>query len=135
MANDPINVAVTFEILLEEVEAEAEFINEQGKKAFDAGDLDLAERVLAHARELEDFRNRVAGLGEEWSTIKSPREGRKTADKESLSRREDASRRNLGRLPRGVRTPEKEYRKPILKALQQLGGSASIQETLERWSQ
>ena len=128
--NDPTNVAVAFEILLEEIEAEAEFINGQGKKAFTAGNLDDAEQVLSHARELEEFRTRVAVMAEEWETFTSPRESRETADEEAISKREEASRRNLGRLPRGVRTPEKEYREPILKALLELGGSGSIQETL-----
>jgi hypothetical protein len=60
LANDPTNVTAAFEILLEEIEAEADFINEQGKKAFTSGNLDGAEQVLSQARELEEFRMRVA---------------------------------------------------------------------------
>ena len=35
-----------------------------------------------------------------------------------------------GKLPRGLKTPEEAYRRPILESLYELGGSASIKDVL-----
>ena len=44
-------------------------------------------------------------------------------------------RRNAGRLQRGMRTPESTFRLPILKALSEIGGSARIQDVLNKLEQ
>lgn len=41
------------------------------------------------------------------------------------------SRGNLGRLPRGKRTPEREYYRPILRVLARRGGSGRTADVLE----
>ena len=43
-----------------------------------------------------------------------------------------AEHRNLGRLQRGVRTPEAAYYQPILKVLVSLGGSSKIGEVMTK---
>lgn len=44
--NNPSDVASAFEILLEEIEAEIEFINRVGAKAFQMRDYDKAREAL-----------------------------------------------------------------------------------------
>lgn len=41
--NDPINVITAFEILIEEIEAELEEVNDHGSSAFQAGDYPAAQ--------------------------------------------------------------------------------------------
>ncbi|MGH9196618.1 MAG: winged helix-turn-helix domain-containing protein, partial [Acidimicrobiia bacterium] len=50
------------------------------------------------------------------------------------SRSDDKSRKrtNRGKLPRGEKTPEKEFRLPIVQALMTMGGEGRIGDVLER---
>ena len=50
---------------------------------------------------------------------------------ESSISQEILERRSLGRLQRGMRTPEQEFRVPLLKVLMDKGGSASMREVLD----
>jgi hypothetical protein len=47
--NNPTNVQAAFEMLLEEIEAEIDFINGVGSKAFEKRDYDRARDALEHA--------------------------------------------------------------------------------------
>ena len=44
----------------------------------------------------------------------------------------ETSRRHLGRLPRGTKTPDSDFRLPILQALIDLGGAGKVQQVLDR---
>jgi len=114
-------VNTAFEILLEEIEVVANSLHEQGAEAFKSGNYDLARRAIEEATRLADFREKVKSLQKEWAsfTIKQ-------------SRREVRRRRaRKSRLPRGLRTPEDAFRRPILEALAELGGRARISEVLD----
>lgn len=43
-----------------------------------------------------------------------------------------AERRNLGKLRKGLRTPESEYYLPLLRVLEQMGGSGKVSDILDR---
>jgi len=112
MERNEVNVA--FEMLLEEMEARANAVDEEGAKAFRAGNHERARQLLEDAAHLAAFREKVKALQAEWedafAQVKAPsRRGR---------------RRNMGRLPRGLRTPAPKFRKPILESLVEFGGSA-----------
>ncbi len=116
-------VYTAFEILLEEIELVANQLNESGADAFRAGDYDKARRAIEEATRLADFREKVKALQHEWAGLAVG----------GLKVRRPKSRRIAkGRLERGLRTPEEAFRRPILEALAELGGSASIGEVLER---
>jgi len=123
--NNPTNVVAAFEMLLEEVEAEIEFINKVGAKAFEERNYDRAKEALERAAQLTAYRDKVAALRKEWDAL---------AAAEKLEAEEDkalhAERRNLGRLKRGLRTPEETYYQPILKTLAQMGGSGKMNDVL-----
>lgn len=114
-----------FEILLEEIEAVADTLNDAGAEAFRAGDYDKARAAIEEATRLAEFREKVKALQKEWLGLfaKVPRQKRRT------------SRKAKGRLPRELRTPEDAFRRPILEALVELSGSASIGEVLDRVEQ
>ena len=122
--NNPSNVSSGFEMLLEEVEAEIDFFTRIGARAFESRDFRKVDEARAQAEQVTAFRDKVAALRKEWDAIS----GAETEQDEETK----AERRNLGRLRKGLRTPESAYYLPILTALNELGGSAKIQTVLEK---
>lgn len=61
--NNPSNVSSAFEMLLEEVEAESDFVNNVGSKGFEARDYDKAREALERAGTLT---GRLKGPGMRW---------------------------------------------------------------------
>lgn len=123
--NNPSNVFSAFEMLLEEVEAEIDFVNGVGAKAFGGRDYDKAKEALERSGVLTAFRDKVAALRTEWEGIAAVAESQE--DEETK-----AERRNLGRLRRGQRTPEAQYYMPILQVLVEMRGSGKVADVLER---
>lgn len=122
--NQPLNVGAAFEMLLEEIEAEVEFVNGVGSRAFESSNYEQAREALSRAAQITSFRARVATLRQEWQALAALGDQQESAATK-------AARQNLGKLRKGLRTPEEAYRKPILEALDELGGQASVGEVLE----
>ncbi len=118
---DRNEVHIAFEILLEEIEQVANSINDAGAEAFQKGAYDEAHQMIEIAKRLTEFRERVKALQDEWRSIFTgyAPEGR--------VRR----RKRPKRLKRGLRTSEDAFRKPILKALVELGGRAEMSKVLD----
>ncbi len=124
--NKPINdVASAFELLLEKIEAEIDSINRVGARAFEAGHYGKVDQTWERAATLTGFRDKVAALRKEWETLLAAAE---QAEDEEIRQ----ERLNLGRLRRGLRTPEQAYYRPILQALDEAGGSAPMGQVLDR---
>jgi len=123
--NNPTNVEAAFEMLLEEIEAEIDFVTNIGSRSFEKRDFDRAREALEHAGKLTAFRDKTASLRKEWTSISALE-----VDEEEQKERTD--RQNLGRLQRGVRTREEAYFKPILQALNEMGGSGQVKDVLDR---
>jgi len=126
--NNPTNVSSAFEMLLEEVETEIDFVNGVGSKAFEGRDYDRAKEALERSGMLTAFRDKLATLRKEWEQMAAAAE----RDEDAETR---AQRRNLGKLRKGQRTPEAAYYKPILKVLKEMGGSGKVADVLERVGQ
>lgn len=122
--NNPTNVLAAFELLIEELEAEVEFTNGIGAKAFEDRNYDRAKEALERAGFLTAFRDRVAVLRKEWDAF--------AATEAEEDEEAQAQRRNLGRLRRGMRTREEAYVQPILKALLVMGGSGRMADVVDR---
>lgn len=123
--NNPSNVSSAFEMLLEEVEAEIDFVNGVGSKAFEGRDYDKAKEALERSGTLTAFRDRVASLRKEWGELAAVAE--REEDEETRT-----ARQNLGKLRRGQRTPTEAYFEPILRALHENGGAGKVAEVLDR---
>lgn len=123
--NNPSNVTSAFEMLLEEVEAEIDFVNNVGSKAFEGRVYERAKEALERAGVLTSFRDRVAVLRKEWEDLAAAAE--REEDEETR-----AERRNLGKLRKGVRTPESAYYRPILEVLDSMGGGGKVAEVLDK---
>ena len=122
--NNPTNVVVALDMLLEEVEAEIEFVNRIGARTFEDRDYEKAKDALERVEQIISFRNKADALRREWQTLSV-----QETDEEGTEAHTD--RRNLGRLRRGLRTREEAYYRPILEALQASGGSARMSEVLD----
>lgn len=126
--NNPTNVSAAFEMLLEEVEAEIDFVNNVGSKAFEGRVYERAKEALERAGVLTSFRDRVAALRKEWAELAAAAESQE--DEETR-----AERRNLGKLRKGLRTPESAYYHPILMVLERMGGEGKVADVLEKVKQ
>lgn len=125
-AVDKSEVNNAFEILFEEIEAVANALNEEGAQAFRASDYSKAKAAIEEATRLIEFREKVKGLQKEWVELFAS---------EPRARKEKGQLRPRARLPHGLRTPEDAFRRPIMEALVELGGSAPIGEVLSRVEQ
>jgi hypothetical protein len=126
--NNPTNVSSAFEMLLEEVEAEIDFVNNVGARAFESRDYDRAKEALERAGIVTGFRDKLATLRKEWDDLAAAAE--REEDEETR-----AERRNLGKLRKGLRTPESAYYLPILLVLEQMGGSGKVADVLDQVGQ
>jgi hypothetical protein len=112
-------------MLLEEIEAEIDLVTRTGARAMEGRDFEGASAALQRAGQLTAFRDRADALQHEWSGLAGePPEEEETEE-------ERASRRDLGRLRRGLRTPEPAFYRPILETLVELGGRAPMPQVLE----
>lgn len=123
--NDPTTVLAGFEILVEEMETEIEFINQAGARAFAARDYEGARAVLERADQATALREKLVALRAEWEKFSSAI----ASDGENAKRNGSY---DLNRLHRGIRTREAAYFQPILQVLNQMGGTAQMVEVLER---
>jgi restriction system protein len=126
-------VLAAFKLLLEEMEAEIERATQEGAAAFARRDYARVEEMKRRAERLTEVRHKVAEAGGEWRKLIPPDVDEPAATPEAAAA--VAERRNLGRLQRGVRTPEEAYRLPILRALAEMGGSARMSDVLIRVEQ
>jgi restriction system protein len=123
--NVPTNVTAAFELLLEEIEEEIELVNQAGAKAFVEGQYDRVDAARQQAGALTAYRRKLVELRREWQTLSTAFDVAADEDEQ-----QKASRRDLGRLQRGVRTPEETFRRPILQVLADLGGSGKVRDVL-----
>ena len=120
-------VSAAFEIVLEELEAAVDSLNEDGAGAFKKGDYEAARKLAEDADQLTNFRDKVRGLQKEWETLFSARVPA------SIKKTQKPVQRSYStRLGNGLRTPQSAFRRPILETLVESGGSASVSRVLER---
>src|SRR5690348_6108033 len=106
--NNPDDVLAAFELLLEAVESEIDFIEKVGASAFEQHNHAAAHNAAERAAQATILRDQVVALRKEWETHTASHH---VSQEEETMR---AERRNLGRLQRGMRTPELAYYQPIL---------------------
>jgi restriction system protein len=119
-------VLASFEILLEELENIVESLNQEGAMQFSRSAHEEALQTLEKVKRITSFRGKVKELQKEWNTIETQRNKRK------IVHRKRGKKETPTRLERGLRTPEDEFRIPILEALVQLGNSAPIGDVIDQ---
>ena len=87
---------------------------------------------IEYAKKIALICDKAEALNQEWSLLTQQSNNKsKVVNGKPKITKDFVHRHSLGRLENGIRTPEKTYRRPILKALNALGGSASATEVLE----
>ena len=121
---DKNEVNSAFEILLEEIENVVESLNQEGEKAFKGQNYEKLRVFIANAEGLSTFRGKVRELQKEWRNVftgKIPGRIKK--------------RKSYKKLQKGLRTPDDNFRIPILESLNELGGKAEMNEVLKKVSE
>ncbi len=115
-----------FELLLEEIEKVVDTLQERIDGYNLGKQFDRAGRLLNIANEIVDFRQEVVDLQRLW---------KKKVYRISLNGRSKSRKNGVKKLrrklKRGLRTPQEEYRIPILSSLVELGGSGEVKEVLK----
>jgi len=122
---DTREVHIAFEMLVSEIDAVIKNLKQVLGQAVDADRFDEVRHLSQAAGRVQEIRRKVEALWHEWEAIFS---GRDEISSKPSKRR---GRRSKERLERGVRTPESAYRRPILEALVELGGSARVGTVLD----
>lgn len=109
-----------FEILLEEIETTIVILKDKQVSSIENGAYDNAKKIIEQISALEKFRDKVKNLQKEWQKSFS-----------SLFAKTSNKRKSKNKLKKGLRTPEDAFRIPILEALVEVGGAASVSKVLE----
>ena len=155
--NNSENVLAAFDTLLEEIEVALQGINKAGADGFGAQDYDMAHRDLEYARSIMLLCEKVSLLKGDWQELdkalnENKPDGAAKAkivnppiNKHALSSIQKApalpeisapvERLIIGRIRKGLRTPEPAFFLPILQALVDLGGAAKRQEVYDLLAQ
>lgn len=123
-SNIPSEADTAFEILLEEIECVADAYHKESAKALDSRDYDTARKMLDRAEQITSFRQKVDGIRREWRSLEVLSLQRPQKSKNGIPAQ-------TTRLPRGTRTPEDAFYRPILLALENLGGTGVVSDILE----
>lgn len=123
-----MNVQGAFELLVEALEEEVNGINHAGGAAFERGDYPVVDSMRTRVDAITTLREKVLALRSEWESILP------TPDEVAITKEdgEPVNRRDLGRLPKGVRTPNREFELPILQVLVSLGGKGRMADVLDK---
>ena len=126
---DSVDVPSAFEMLLEEVDSQISLIKKLVTTATEKGEFEAAKEAITKAEKATEFRSRVSELLGEWYEQLETSERLPENDPEGGKK---ISRRDLGKLKKGLRTRHDEFYRPILQALVELGGSAKMRNVLDR---
>lgn len=118
---DKNEVNIAFEMLVQEIENVINELNHEGALAIEEKDYEKARMLIDSAQRVEDFKNKVLKLQEEWNNFSFG----KSVTKVSMKKRSK-------KLKKGLRTPECEFRIPILESIVELGGSAKVKDVLKK---
>ncbi len=123
--NNPTNVFIAFEMLLEEIETEIDLTNNVGIRAIEERDYEGANEAIGRSTQTTMLRDKLVALRKEWEKLTASQQNQ---EEETIH----AERHNAGRLQRGLRTPESAYYQSILKALRDAGGKGRVNDMLEK---
>jgi len=121
-----MNSRQAFSTLLDEVKAALEESLARHRTAMQRGDFEAMEAELDRQKNLVSARQQLEVLQELWPGLV----GKCKAPRRPKRARRATPRRK--RLPRGVKTPQQAFVVPILHVLEELGGSGTVSDVLDR---
>lgn len=137
----------TFNAVINEVETAISEANAAGSRAFETRNYEKVRESADRAARLIAFRDNLAPLAAEWTAVMGeapapapavaatpapkPAKADKRASKKKPAQPKPAKAAKP-RLPRGSSAPEAAYYKPILQALDLIGGKADVKVVLDK---
>jgi restriction system protein len=121
LEEENVDAQEAFGVLTSELGLALELAQEEGTQAFQQGQFAKAQAAALRAGTIKNHLDNLTSLQENWEDILSRTPQRKP-------RRRKTKRTHLSP---GVKTPDKAFRIPILRALDELGGSGSVSEVLK----
>lgn len=112
-----VDTKEAFEVLLNELRQALKDAQDAGTRAFQEGRYDDVQAAATRAEEIAGELKKLEALQRQWSTLTQGAKAPKPKGK---------------RVPRGAKTPQKEFYLPILAALEELGRRGRVQEVLDR---
>ena len=134
MSTTDEEVAAAAGLLVEEFGRALDDVKEQAAAAFDTNRFDDARNLADQAEAVAGLIDRVRQVNADWDRLAvNVRVGVADAPGDTPPEPDgEHSRRYLGRVARGSRTPEAAFRVPILLALEDAGGTAPMGDVIER---
>lgn len=120
------DVGEALALLSETLVEEEKRIRDDGAKAMTSGSYDTATEVIAFAKKLLAFQNKVASLESEWRELES------ASDLATPDARKIVGKRFFGKKRKGQVTPHHAYFRPLLEVLVEMGGSGKTKTVLDR---
>ncbi len=121
---DQNEVTTAFDMVLEEIEKAIAALEQEGIQALRSSKHEVARELTEKCSQMAAFRGKVNELQQEWLNT--------FATVTPVKAKKRRSRRTFKRLKSGLKTPQSDFRIPILQALVDLGGSAQSNEILDR---
>jgi hypothetical protein len=131
-------VTEAFKRLEDELRLVATELRRLIQKASTSADIAEIKAIIADAESVEELAKEVREISSKWSGITAGVRQRYPEAVTTRGRRpsgeadvKGATKRYFPRLPRGLKTPEHEFRRPILEVLEEMGGSAPMHDVLD----
>lgn len=124
-------VIPAFDMLLEELERIIPDLNQQGKELMDEKRYTQAHEVINKAQAVVAFEDKVKSLREEWLRMNVPPTRPPVQPPKPLQLSKTPGRSFYGKLSKGLRTTEEDFRTPILSTLVKQGGRLPFRRLIE----
>ncbi len=115
----------SFVTLIKNLEKTIADISEYSADLYKKEKYEEARLARGKIREIKKVKDEIEKQQERWEQIWSPGSSDATLQPVRKGKKKKA-------LPRGLQTPEKEFKLPILQAVEELGGSAAVNEVLKK---
>ena len=117
-----------FSYLLQRACDELQTMQEQGVASFNQANFTQAGQAAERAEEIKELVSSLEKVRDTWMTLMPPI----PVQPEILPKQPPEPRKHYQRTPPGERTPQKEFRIPILQVLKEMGGKGKTGAILDR---
>lgn len=128
-------VSDAFDLLLDELGLVSGELRRQVADLATTAELEEIETIIHDAKSIERVTEAVQQAAKQWRGAESVLSERYEPDPEELVQTSEAGesvrKRYFGRVPKGRKTSEPAFRRPILEILAERGGAAKIGEVLD----
>lgn len=131
MLSDQSNTNAAFIMLIDELNNEIKKINQTGAKYFENGEYDNVGKAKEYAKRYAEIRDKILNLINDYEELTNHyNEGEFLSEPHNIFANPIGRNHDQHKLSKGEKTAEKVYYYPILKTLDEMGGSGYIADVL-----